>query len=83
MQELAEVAHRQHAVREDARVAGVLRELVVDVHGVRIAGRRPVGLERVLRDRGLREGRQLGAHRDGFPIERHRHTLFEMSTLRE
>src|SRR5262245_25543025 len=30
--ELAEIAHRQHAVREHARVAGVLRELLVDVH---------------------------------------------------
>src|SRR5262249_31088323 len=30
-QELAEVAHGEHAVREHAGVAGVLRELVVDV----------------------------------------------------
>ena len=46
---LAEVAHAEHPLREHAGVARRLRELLVDVHRVRVAGG-----ARVLRD--LRPG---------------------------
>src|SRR5579862_1838485 len=82
-QELPEPAHREHAVREDAGVAGVARELVVRVHGIRVAGGGGVRLQHVAVDGPLHDGRQLGAGRDRARIEGQGHVLREISVLRE
>src|SRR6185369_12583469 len=81
--EMPEPAHREHPVREDAGVARVARELVVRVHGVRVAGGGGVRLQHVAVDGPLDERRQLGAGRDRAWIEGRDHVLREMSVLRE
>src|SRR5882724_2552250 len=82
-QELGEIPHREHPVREDAGVAGVARELVVGVHGVGITRRGGIRLQVLAGDRTLHERRQLLPHGDGLGVEAGNHVLREMSVLRE
>ncbi len=82
-QELREIPHREHPVREDAGVAGVARELVVGVHGVGITRRGGIRLQVLAGDRTFHERRQLLPHGDGLGIEAGNHFLREMSVLRE
>src|SRR5262249_10401992 len=74
--ELAEVPHRQHAVREDPGMAGVACELLIEVDRIRVAGGGGVLLEVVLRDRALYELRQRVTHL-------HAQALREIRMLRE
>src|SRR5213076_384155 len=82
-QELGEIPHREHPVREDAGVAGVARELVVGVHGVGITRGGGIRLQVLAGDRTFHERRELLPHGDGLGVEAGNHVLREMRVLRE